>query len=613
MIAAWMLYTLAVTLLLFAGASAAEFLARAVGIPARFVWAFAILAALGLSARALTRAPQPAHDLAAPIVASAGFGGRIVIDTAPAADRRWIHVERVGKVQRFLTAARGAAVVVQNAGGRLAVVRLDVERLERWNDALVALCIAASCLAFIWLAGSLVNLRRIERELPAEMVDNDVVLVSRDVGPAIFGVVRSRIVLPRWVLSLPDAERRIILSHERQHAAAFDPAMLYAAAAVLALQPWNPALWALFTRLRFGLEADCDRRVLGAGGDALRYGKLLVAVYERTIPARTPYVAFVERPSNLERRIRRMTRRPRLLSMAGASSLLATLVLSTAAWTMSAPVRPTVRATPTQRPRMWRLPVVVPTPLGKDSTPSVEPEMDTTMLSAVPMAKAFFASLTPSNELSRVAVKEAALRLPAVALGSRCMRNEQVVISVARESRTVIPTPAFRSIIGTLVRGDPPCTIDGDIALVALDSSHVLVAWRDTADANMPSADYFVFTVESGSVPANLSWFTYNGHAEFTGPSFYLASPSAGIPAVAFGASPDDLRARHPDALRLVVHTFDLRRQTSITWDVLRQLPTSPRCASPLFIVDGVVVSRSEADRSRTCFVVGGQSIQLQP
>ena len=53
MIAAWMLYTVAVTLLLLAAASAAEYVARAARKPTRTVWAVAMIVALGLSVRAL--------------------------------------------------------------------------------------------------------------------------------------------------------------------------------------------------------------------------------------------------------------------------------------------------------------------------------------------------------------------------------------------------------------------------------------------------------------------------------------------------------------------------------------------------------------------------------
>ena len=64
MIAAWMLYTIIVSLVLFAGAIAFEFVARTLGIPTRWVWAGAIVAVLTLSFTALTRR-APDRDVVA--------------------------------------------------------------------------------------------------------------------------------------------------------------------------------------------------------------------------------------------------------------------------------------------------------------------------------------------------------------------------------------------------------------------------------------------------------------------------------------------------------------------------------------------------------------------
>ncbi len=43
MIAAWMLYTMAVGFLLYAAAMGAEYVTRALRVPARFVWLFAMM------------------------------------------------------------------------------------------------------------------------------------------------------------------------------------------------------------------------------------------------------------------------------------------------------------------------------------------------------------------------------------------------------------------------------------------------------------------------------------------------------------------------------------------------------------------------------------------
>jgi hypothetical protein len=592
MIAAWMLYTAAVSLLLFAGARAADYLARAIGAPTRFVWAASMLAVLALSGRALVRGTQPQHSLTAPAVQTdaARFSMTFLTGDAPATKRVRAPASASERIHIFLIAAGGAMQTVRESARRI-----DVASLDRWNVVLGGLWATLSCLALAWLAGSFVGLRRIERELPTELVDDHPVLVSKDVGPALLGVVRSRVVIPRWVLALPQAQRCIILAHERQHAAAYDPAMLYSGALMLALQPWNVALWALFARLRLALEADCDRRVLGATGDVRQYGALLVAVYERSTPGFTPYSAFAERSSNLERRIRRMTRRPRLWSIAGALSAATALVLSTAAWTMSAPVR---------RP-------VAPASVVPSAAPSVVP-------SAEPKRAGSLETMTTS------ASQHSQLEQPAARQREPAPRTMQLNPCMADgRIRTLIAPP------GRAAR-DGSCSIDGDVAVVALDSSRVLVAVRDTADAAVENVDYFVFTSTTTAIPIDLAWSTRTGHAELSGAMFYVASPEPGTPGLAFGPSASELDARYPDARRFVIQNLEVLRRPWMTWALLRQLPTAARCASPspntiqlrdpkersssgksapLFIVDGMVVS--DGTPPPACFTIGGQAVFL--
>jgi hypothetical protein len=374
-------------------------------------------------------------------------------------------------------------------------------------------------------------------------------------------------------LSLPQPERRIILAHERQHAAAFDPAMVYAAALVLALQPWNVALWAVFARFRLALEADCDRRVLGITGDVRRYGTLLVEVCARTTPSAAPHIAFVERPSNLERRIRRMTHQPRLRSVAGASAVLAAMVLSTAAWTVSAPARqaPAVsRAARTPfsgRARVWQLqPVVTVAPRTSESPPTVR---DSTPI------------VEPSSGPA-----------PMLAAGpGRCMHDGRLAGPGLSEA----------------VQGSG-CAIDGEMVVLALDTAHILVAIRDTADAGRQAIDFMVFAVRGA--PAVNGSAHLAGHAELRGRNFYFAA-GPGYPAIAFGQSAGELQERYPDATRFVFSNVEILRRPAVTWDVLRQLPGAARCTVPSarIIVDGTLISDGEPNS--VCFVAGGRPVTI--
>ncbi|MCR4339848.1 MAG: M56 family metallopeptidase [Gemmatimonadaceae bacterium] len=134
--------------------------------------------------------------------------------------------------------------------------------------------------------------------------------VSHDVGPALFGIARYSIVVPEWVLSLDNNRRQLILAHEREHARAADPVVLAAGALLVMLQPWNPGVWLMFRRLRFGIELDCDARVLARTPDVRSYGELLLEVGDRTLAGAVPLAALSEPHSLLERRISIMTSIP---------------------------------------------------------------------------------------------------------------------------------------------------------------------------------------------------------------------------------------------------------------------------------------------------------------
>ncbi len=112
------------------------------------------------------------------------------------------------------------------------------------------------------------------------------VYVSEDVGPAAYGVGRGEIVIPRWVVSLPPLERRLLLLHERSHVEAGDPRLLACGMVLLILLPWHlPLRWA-YRRLQRAIELDCDRRVLHRPQLARRYAGLLLHVAERGVSAR---------------------------------------------------------------------------------------------------------------------------------------------------------------------------------------------------------------------------------------------------------------------------------------------------------------------------------------
>jgi beta-lactamase regulating signal transducer with metallopeptidase domain len=173
-------------------------------------------------------------------------------------------------------------------------------------------------LTWAWLVASatvlavlLVLARRLAQQRAswvAGEVAGSKVYLSEDVGPAVVGVLRPSIVVPRWVLALDGDAQRAILLHEREHVRAGDQQLVWTLAMLCVTMPWNAGLWIILARLRQAVELDCDRRVLAAGSDRARYCRLLLDIGERTL-GRVPLVAALAEPATtLERRIEAMSR-----------------------------------------------------------------------------------------------------------------------------------------------------------------------------------------------------------------------------------------------------------------------------------------------------------------
>jgi hypothetical protein len=303
MIAYWMLYCTAVGTLAGCGALAMERALRPLGRATRWAWA----------------------------------GGMLLTIAIPAA-------------VRFVPAFRAAPAAADGrqapSDGATSLSLLPRKEAAAWNAArldgpLSVACGASSAAVALALAGMGLALRRRRREWASAEVDGVSVLVSCDTGPAVVGLLHSRIVLPRWAVDGDGEARRLVLEHEREHIRAGDPRLLAACLAAAVLMPWNPAVWWQLRRLRLAVEVDCDARVLRRRGDVRAYGSVLLEVGRRTVHSRLAAAAFAEPVSTLERRIRIMTapraRRP-LLRAAGFGALAA--ILAAAACAAPAPAGP---------------------------------------------------------------------------------------------------------------------------------------------------------------------------------------------------------------------------------------------------------------------------------
>jgi ankyrin repeat protein len=197
---------------------------------------------------------------------------------------------------------------VQHASGRDAPARSEFSaRTRSWQqsanlDGIAALAwtCGSGALALVLML-SAANVRRRARQVVC--VAGQEIAVTDDLGPAVFGLVQPRILVPKWFLTLDAATQRTALMHERQHIAAHDSRLLGAALMLLVAMPWNLPLWWQFRRLRLAIEVDCDARVLRCGHDARAYGETLLSIAEHRSGTLVFAPAINDSPSALEQRI----------------------------------------------------------------------------------------------------------------------------------------------------------------------------------------------------------------------------------------------------------------------------------------------------------------------
>ena len=204
--------------------------------------------------------------------------------------------------------------------------------LGAWLDTvLIVVWVLASVIVLARLLLALVVIARVRRVSELRVVDDVPVLVTGNLGPAVIGAWRPRVLFPAALLDLDGPLRRLVLRHEVEHCRANDQLAVLGSAFALALVPWNLPLWWISRRCRLALEVDCDARVLAGESNAHLYGKLLVLISQRQrVAVLAPMLAASN--SHLERRIAAMM--PTKMNGRGARiaiALAATVVAGMAA------------------------------------------------------------------------------------------------------------------------------------------------------------------------------------------------------------------------------------------------------------------------------------------
>ena len=310
MSAGLLLYVALVIALAALSGWAIESLCRQAGRPGRWAWLATSVVAIGLITRATlaTLSNTTSVTYARVMMPSAGDV------TAPA----WSPVQAIRDVITISAAALGSAID--------SVVRTLPHAVGAFAG---VFWLSASLLALVVLATVHLRIRRARREWAEAELFGTRVRIAPDVGPAVIGVARPQIVVPRWLLSRSDDEQQLVLAHEREHLVARDHLLLGVGTLVVALVPWHPAAWWMLARLRLAIELDCDARVLRHGVPARTYGTLLIDLAGRCTGFRVGATALADEGSHLERRLLAMntTGTKRSLLRAGVLGTAAALAL----------------------------------------------------------------------------------------------------------------------------------------------------------------------------------------------------------------------------------------------------------------------------------------------
>jgi len=142
-----------------------------------------------------------------------------------------------------------------------------------------------------------------------------VVVTDRVPGPALFGFIRPRLLLPpELVENLSAEELRHVLLHELAHLRRMDIHFGWLCAALQLLHWFNPLVWIAFHQMRGDRELACDEEVLTrlTSPEGPGYGRTLIKLLEPVPPSLLPSPAGVsENAAHFKRRIRMIAAAPR--------------------------------------------------------------------------------------------------------------------------------------------------------------------------------------------------------------------------------------------------------------------------------------------------------------
>ena len=280
MIAAWMLYAVVVSVPVALAAWGVGALLRKHGIAERFIWLGGVVAVVTI----------PLGTLLATFVSPEAGPGATGLSPVP------------------IVGLPGLLVVP------------DSSMLRSVDAPLVLIWMGLTAVLSLRIVRALVRVSAARSRWTSDRIAGSTVWFTDDLGPAVFGLLHPRVLLPTWLRDLPQEQLDLVLLHEREHIRSRDTWALALTVVLRLALPWHVGLWYLTSGLRQALEIDCDRRVARARGDVASYGETVLAVARRVRTAHPPPLpAFTESTSFIKRRLLAMTKPTRTLGRVAAA------------------------------------------------------------------------------------------------------------------------------------------------------------------------------------------------------------------------------------------------------------------------------------------------------
>jgi hypothetical protein len=136
-----------------------------------------------------------------------------------------------------------------------------------WVTSLIAWAWTVWSVVFaVWYASASLRVKRASKTWRRLSLNSREIYVSENLGPAVFGHLAPKVVIPQWFVEFPGRTVDVVLRHETQHILKRDPLLVLSAMCLVTLMPWNLFVVYQLQKLQFAIEVDCDARVVSHPG-----------------------------------------------------------------------------------------------------------------------------------------------------------------------------------------------------------------------------------------------------------------------------------------------------------------------------------------------------------